>query len=266
MANRSGLWVIGELSECVRHEPSGRAAPQVSRDRWADMALGQDTMIIRVTKRILTVCILLWAFQYAHGVCRVHAFQATVTQSPWGYQAFLDHIEQAAWFPRIRTEPLPSTSREIRVLNWTPTAMIPMAVVRLIETRGIVEAQLVVAWHTDVSPSIGQPRRNVRCDPNNPSSACVELFEPPFLRPPPGDEWTTLFADLIALAPCQDATSGVASISSDSGDLVIQLREGSTYREYYCNDPRGHRATPSGQRAGALLNYLDGILRQALGR
>jgi hypothetical protein len=138
-----------------------------------------------------------------------------------------------------------------------------MSALRLLQTDAGIQAQLVIVWHAYVSPSVRRPGASARCDPDNPD-ACVELFESPAFGPPPGQDWASLFRQLLVLGPCSDP-DGPVTIITDSGDLVMHIIENGRAREYYCNGPRG-RATPAARQALALLTYLDESARAVLGR
>jgi hypothetical protein len=141
--------------------------------------------------------------------------------------------------------------------------MVPMSALRLLQTETGIQAQLVVAWHEYVSPSVRRPGVNARCDPDNPD-ACVEVFESPAFGPPPGQDWTSLFRQLLIMGPCSNP-NGPVTVITDSGDLIMHVIENGRTREYYCNGPRAG-ATPAARQAGALLTYLDERVRAVLGR
>jgi hypothetical protein len=200
------------------------------------------------------------------GLCRVSA----------GYQEFFDHIERAAGFPRFASGS-PSPGVDIRILNWTPTAMIPMSALRLVQSSSGIRAQLVVVWHADVSPNIREPDVNARCDPDNPRW-CVEVFEPPVLKPPGHEDWAGIVRQLQVVEACDgaevnmlDSPGRIAGIQvtlvllTDAGDFVMRASDSSGTREYFCNAPR-IRQNPAGRLTAALLDYLDESVRLAIGR
>ena len=189
--------------------------------------------------------------------CRVVAGQPT-------YRDFFDHIETAAGFPSLGSGLQSSSPSEIRVLNWAPTAMIPMSGLRLVQSGAEIRVQLIVAWHADVSPSVRQPGVTAHCDPGSPATACVELVDVSHLRPPFSASWNALFDALLEMGPCEDP-NGPITVTSDAGDLVMRLVTGSGARKYFCNAPR-YKRTPAGRQAAALLDYLDESLRRTLGR
>ena len=186
----------------------------------------------------------------------VQAFQAQPDPTR-SYSAFMERIEQLAGFPKVT-----SGSREIRVLNWTPTAMIPMAALRLVHTGTGIEAQFIVAWHRDVSPSVRAPHSRTQCAP---FAMCVEVHDTPFLSPPPGQQWMTLFNQLLMLEPCEDRT-GAVTIASDAGDFVMEIFVNGQRREYFCNGVQNRQLTPSRLHAGEVFNYLQASMLQVLGR
>ena len=187
-----------------------------------------------------------------------------VAAEQWSYRDFFDQIEKTAGLSRFGSEVLPPTLSEIRILNWTPTAMIPMSGLRLVQTGSETRAQLILAWHADVSPNVRRPAPTAQCDRDGPHSACVEVLDLSDSRPPFGSDWTALFGELLAMPSCEDP-AGPVTVTTDSGDLAMRIIEGRRSREYYCNAPRG-RHTPAGRQAAALLDYLDANLRRALGR
>ena len=166
----------------------------------------------------------------------------------------LERIGQLAGFPVIG-----ATGREIRVLNWTPTGMIPMAALRLIETGDRIDAQLVIAWHRDVSPSVRTPQANFPCAP---LSMCVEVHDS--WPPPPRQEWATIFEQMLKLDSCE--TPGSVAIGFDSGDFVMRSFDGKNVRDYVCNAVSSRRGTTSGQLALQLFDYLQASMLTMLGR
>jgi quercetin dioxygenase-like cupin family protein len=198
-------------------------------------------------------------------------------RGPAGYREFFDHVERAAQFPRFSSES-PSPAVDIRILNWTPTAMIPMSALRLVESSSGIRAQLMVVWHADVSPNIREPGVDARCDPDNPRDSCVEVFEPPVLKPPGNEDWAGIVGQLQVIEACDapevevaDSPGQIAGMHatfvfvSDAGDFVMRASDSSGSREYFCNAPR-IRQNPAGRLTAALLDYLDESLRLAIGR